>query len=72
MTDSLDISFEVPFVHRLRFTRDVVGADRNILVNLLEASGDERVRVQVWADQHKHFWPLGRSDRLKRSTAAYQ
>ncbi|MEX1231545.1 MAG: 3-dehydroquinate synthase [Planctomycetaceae bacterium] len=50
--DSLDIQFHVPFVHRLRFTQDVFGVDRSVLWDLLESSGDQPVRVQVWLDEH--------------------
>lgn len=39
--DRLDIPFAVPFVHRLRFTRDVLGADAGVLADLLEPSADE-------------------------------
>ena len=41
MTDSLDIGLDVPFVHRLRFTQDVLGAAFNVLVDLLQPSEDE-------------------------------
>lgn len=52
MTDSFDIQFAVPFVHRLRFTQDVFGLDQTVLWDLLESSGDQPVRVQVWLDEH--------------------
>lgn len=45
-----DVSFSVPFVHRLRFTRDIFGADRHVLGDLLEPSGDHCARVQFWLD----------------------
>ena len=48
---NVDISFEVPFQHRLRFTRDVFGADQQILLDLLEGSGEQQPRVQVWIDE---------------------
>ena len=51
MIDSLDVGFDVPFVRRLHFTQDVLGAELNVLVDLLQASGDERVRVYFWPDQ---------------------
>jgi len=47
-----DIPFQVPFVHRLRFTRDLFGADRGVLLNLLEPTGDRPARVQFWIDRH--------------------
>ncbi len=48
---NVDISFEVPFQHRLRFTRDVFGADQQVLLDLLEGSGEQQPRVQVWIDE---------------------
>jgi len=50
-TDSFDLPFAVPFVHRLRFTRDVFGADRDTLLSLLSPSGDQPARVQFWIDE---------------------
>jgi len=49
---SLDISFAVPFVHRLRFTSDVFGADAEVLASVLEPSGSQPPRVQFWLDEH--------------------
>jgi 3-dehydroquinate synthase len=48
----IDISFTVPFTHRLRFTRDALGEDRQVLADLLEPSGSEPARVQFWLDEH--------------------
>ena len=48
---SLDIPFHVPFVHRLRFTADVLEADQNVLLDVLEPSGDRPARVQFWVDE---------------------
>jgi 3-dehydroquinate synthase len=50
--NSLDIAFSVPCVHRLRFTNDLFGADAAVLADLLESSGDQPARVQVWIDEH--------------------
>jgi len=47
---SIDVRFSVPFVHRVRFTRDVLGADRHVLAELLEPSGKKLARVQFWLD----------------------
>ncbi len=47
----IDIPFSVPFVHRLRFTDDVLGADQDTLLNVLEPSGDQLPRVQFWLDE---------------------
>lgn len=48
---TIDIPFSVPFVHRLRFTDDVLGDDHNILLDALEPSGDQLPRVQFWLDE---------------------
>lgn len=58
-------SFAVPFVHRLRFTHDVLGLgkgetprpaearqEHHVLLDVLEPSGDQPARVQFWVDQH--------------------
>lgn len=47
---SYDAVFSVPFVHRLRFTEDVLRDDREVLLDLLEGSGDRPPRVQFWID----------------------
>jgi 3-dehydroquinate synthase len=47
----IDIPFSVPFVHRLRFTEDVLGVDSNVLLELIEPSGDQVPRVQFWLDE---------------------
>jgi 3-dehydroquinate synthase len=46
-----DVPFHVPFVHRLRFTRDVWGADQCILDELLAPGGEGPARVQFWVDE---------------------
>lgn len=48
----LDVAFSVPFVHRLRFTHDVWGADQDVLADVLEPSGSNPARAQFWVDQH--------------------
>ena len=47
---SLDIAFAVPCLHRLRFTDDVLGSEQDVLLQLLEASGEQLPRVQFWVD----------------------
>jgi 3-dehydroquinate synthase len=49
---STDVSFQVPCVHRLRFTRDVFADDQQTLLDLIEPSGDAPARVQFWIDEH--------------------
>ncbi len=48
---SRDVPFVVPFVHRLRFTQDLFGADQHVLADVLEPSGDQMPRVQFWLDE---------------------
>ena len=47
---SLDIAFDVPCVHRLRFTADVLRGDSDVLLELMERSADRPARVQFWID----------------------
>jgi 3-dehydroquinate synthase len=47
---SVDVPFCVPLVHRLRFTGDVLGVDRQVLADLLEPSAGQLARVQFWLD----------------------
>lgn len=49
-TASLDVPFAVPFVHRVRFTRDVLGVDAEVLWEVLEPSEGRVPRVQFWVD----------------------
>jgi 3-dehydroquinate synthase len=49
---SIDVPFTVPFVHRLRFTDDVLGADQQVLADLLEPSPSQPARVQFWVDSN--------------------
>lgn len=46
-----DIAFSIPFIHRLRFTQDILGADEGVLLDLLEPSGELPPRVQFWVDE---------------------
>lgn len=63
---SIDRTFSVPCVHRLRFTHDVLGADRQVLVDLLEPSEGRPARVQFWLDEHV----LGANPQLKQRLTA--
>jgi 3-dehydroquinate synthase len=49
---TVDVDFSVAFRHRLRFTDDVLGADSEVLVQLLESSEGRIPRVQFWLDEH--------------------
>lgn len=50
--DRTEVPFHPSFVHRLRFTDDLLGADQAILAELLEPSGETPARVQFWLDGH--------------------
>lgn len=66
VTDSsVDASFSVPFVHRLRFTGDVFGGDRQVLADLLEPSDGQVARVQFWLDQNVARANPGLIERIK-------
>jgi 3-dehydroquinate synthase len=49
---SADVDFSVAFRHRLRFTQDILGADAQVLADLLESSEGRIPRVQFWLDEH--------------------
>lgn len=48
----MDVDFNVAFRHRLRFTGDVLGADSDVLADLIESSESCTPRVQFWLDEH--------------------
>jgi 3-dehydroquinate synthase len=50
--DKINVDFDVPFTHRLRFTDDLFGADGDVLAELLETSDDKPARVQFWLDKN--------------------
>ncbi|MFM8407103.1 MAG: 3-dehydroquinate synthase [Pirellulaceae bacterium] len=47
----LDIDFQVPYRHRLRFTDDCLGSDWEVVESLMEGSEGGAARVQCWVDQ---------------------
>lgn len=47
-----DVTFEVRFTHRLRFTKDVFGVDSETLLTLLQGSEDQIPRIQFWVDEN--------------------
>lgn len=51
-----DIDFSIPMVHRLRFTKDCLGADFGVLRELMEPGSTEPSRVQVWVDDGLTHW----------------
>lgn len=73
--DPIDVRFSVPFVHRLRFTNDVLapgGAERDVLVDVLEPGyAGSPARVQFWLDEHVVEAQHGLQDRLRELVAAH-
>lgn len=49
--DSIDLNFQVPATHRLRFTHDLFGHDLDVLADLLESSPGRTPKVQFWLDE---------------------
>ncbi|MBH57372.1 MAG: 3-dehydroquinate synthase [Planctomycetaceae bacterium] len=66
MSDELNVEFQVPFVHRLRFTKDVFGEDQDVLAGLLTSSDENPARVQFWIDQNVAAGAPQLVERLKR------
>lgn len=66
-----DLTFSVPCVHRLRFTRDVLGIDQPVLADLLEPSGEQPARVQFWVDQQVADAQPQLRSRIRRFVAAH-
>ena len=50
--NQLNVSFNAHFVHRVRFTENLLGNEQDILADLIEGSGEQKPRVQFWLDQH--------------------
>jgi 3-dehydroquinate synthase len=47
-----EVPFAPTFVHRLYFTRDLLGAEPGVLAQVLEPSEGRPARVQFWVDEH--------------------
>ncbi len=69
---AIDAPFAVPFVHRLRFTDDVLGADRQVLADVLAPSEGRPARVQFWADQHVLEAQEGLRERLRQFADSFE
>jgi 3-dehydroquinate synthase len=69
---AIDAAFSVPFVHRLRFTDDVLGDDRQALADVLTASEGRPARVQFWVDQHVLEAQPGLKERLTDFAEAFE
>lgn len=68
---SIDVPFSVPFVHRLRFTRDVLGDDSQVLAEVLEPSVGRAARVQFWLDAQVAQSHQGLLGKIRRWAATY-
>ena len=69
--DHFDIEFSVPQTHRLRFTKDIFGDDRDVLADVLQATDQEPARVQFWLDQNVADATPGLVEKIRRFTDAY-
>lgn len=63
---SLDMPFTVPFIHRLRVTDDVCGADVEVLVELLESGDSGPAKVLLVAETALEASSLRLADCLHR------
>ena len=64
--------FAVPLTHRLRFTRDALGADADELASLIAVdAGAATPKVQVWADGALAAGAAGLTDRLDELLIAW-
>jgi 3-dehydroquinate synthase len=71
-SEVIDIPFAVPCTHRLRFTSDVLGADENVLADLLEPSEGRKAKVQFWVDEFVANANPNLKQRLTRFMAAHR
>lgn len=62
--ESYDKEFSIPAQHRLRVTEDVLGADVDALLGVLQPSGDRDPKVQVWIDSHVESTNPGLRERI--------
>src|SRR4051794_34077959 len=69
--DRIDVPFSPACTHRLRFTDDVLGADRTVLAEVLEPSGPTPARVQFWVDRNVAAARPDLTRKLRRFAAAY-
>lgn len=50
LSHSVDMSFQVPFIHRLRFTNNVAGDEFEVLLNVLESEHGKKPKVMTIVD----------------------
>ena len=68
LTDSaVDIDFAVPFCHRMRFTDNVFEQDQQTLLDVLQPSGADQCKVQLWVDSHVASASPDKIRRLERA-----
>lgn len=66
-----EVPFGPTFIHRLHFTDDVLGADRDALARVLEPSEGRPARVQFWVDEHVARARPDLRDRLRDFARSY-
>ncbi len=54
-SDRLDVQFNVPFTHRVRFTDDVCGKDADVLLDVLDGEGAGSVKVLILCETAVRF-----------------
>ncbi len=69
-SSEFDIEFAVPMTHRLRFTHDCLGADIDVLHQLLHSDHGQPARVQVWMDDGLDAWDPRLRPRLQSKLLA--
>jgi 3-dehydroquinate synthase len=66
-----EVPFAPSFVHRLYFTADLLGDDRDILAEVLAPSEGRPARVQFWLDEHVAKAMPDLKPRLRALASAY-
>jgi 3-dehydroquinate synthase len=67
----INAPFTVPFVQRLRFTRDTLGEDRHVLAGVLEPADGQVSRMQFWLDANVAAAHPGLSDKIHGFAAEF-
>jgi 3-dehydroquinate synthase len=67
-----EVAFAPSFVHRLHFTRDLLGDDQGVLADVLEPSEGRVARVQFWVDEHVAEAQPGLKRKLREFAEAHR
>ncbi|MGE5755858.1 MAG: 3-dehydroquinate synthase, partial [Planctomycetaceae bacterium] len=66
-----EVRFAPSFVHRLYFTHDLLGDDRDVLAEVLPPPEGRPARVQFWMDEHVARAQPDLRHRLRAFASAY-